>query len=102
MQALVLTMTRVGWRFSGATAALDERGREWDLMFYSPACVSLQVAQAVRLASDRRALFLQDKDGSWDATVFWKPVMELMWFKPTADWGFHHQNVLRGLIAGPH
>eukprot|EP00959_Pyramimonas_sp_CCMP1952_P072559 1515922-Pyramimonas_sp.AAC.1 len=55
VMALVLTMKRVGWSFRGVTAAVDDWGGEWDLMFYSPGFLSQLVAHSARRASDRRA-----------------------------------------------
>ena len=37
--ALMISAQRVGWRLAGPTCAVDDLGREWDLMSCSPACV---------------------------------------------------------------
>ena len=101
MAALIISAQRVGWRLTGPTCAVDDLGREWDLLFYSTACVADQIQHSARRASGVRALSLQDRSG-WRDTIFWRPILEAMFCEWEPGWGKHQQSALRGLVTGTH
>jgi len=99
IDAVVLTLSQLGWKPLSPRLWRDDRGGQWDLLATPPKLLRRLIQEGSQRQTDNLAI--AKAEATWCGPICWEAFGGRL-DKCCGDWSPHHQRALRSVMANAH